>query len=173
MESSVKYKIELNENALLTVCKSIQERPEVVKLIIESSVQHNFDLNATYGDGETAFHNACKYGHIEVVKVMVQFASEYGIDLAAKNGNGKTAFLSACWNGKTEIVRLLIEQSVDHNFGINTEALHEANEACERFESRPEFVKLIIESSHDLRAKVPQIKADIEEGNLKASPRQQ
>ena len=91
-------------------------RNGAVKLM-EFIIKTSFDMNVEDDDGNTAWHEACKYGRTETAQLIIQYSKDFGIDLNAKNNNGKTAWHEACSHGQTETAQLIIQSSKD--FGIN------------------------------------------------------
>ena len=70
-----------------------------VRLFIENGM----DVNARYGDGDTALLRAAWRGEWAVVRLLV----EHGADVNAQNNNGDTALSFAKLSGSQEIVDLL------------------------------------------------------------------
>ena len=56
----------------------------------------------------TAFHFACKQGHLDVVKIIVENATALSLDLNAKCKMGNTPFHYAGANGFSDIVKILM-----------------------------------------------------------------
>ena len=58
--------------------------------------KHNTVLNSKSLFGFTAFHLACKNGHLNTVEMLIQKSNELNIDLNTKENKRRTAFHSAC-----------------------------------------------------------------------------
>lgn len=59
--------------------------------------------------GDTALHEACRWGHLEVARLLI----DHNADLAATNQHGWTPMHFAAAYGQLEVVRLLLESGAD------------------------------------------------------------
>ena len=62
------------------------------------------DPNVRDADGDTALHDAARFGHVEVCKLLL---ATPGIETGIKNGKGLTALALAEDYGKPEVAALL------------------------------------------------------------------
>jgi ankyrin repeat protein len=83
------------------------------------------DIHAKDKYGQTALHEASRYGYTEALKLLIAG----GADIHAKDQDCRTALHEASRNGHTEVLKLLIAGGADVNakdqYGLT--ALHEAS----------------------------------------------
>ena len=95
----------------LTACSEGQFK--LAELLIKHSAKIKMDFNASNFCGNTAFHEACHFGHKDIVCLILDNSVSCKIKLETKNSSGKTGYQIALM-GKTtkhkEIVAMITSQ---------------------------------------------------------------
>ena len=76
-------------------------------MIMRSSSKLKIDLNTTDNCGLTAFHLACRNGHIRIIGVMIEWSESLELDLKAVDRHGKTGYQFANVRQNTAVVNLI------------------------------------------------------------------
>ena len=72
------------------------------------------------GVGQTGFHQACYYNHIEMVKILVQNSKRLGINLNVQCADfGNSGLMLACQNKRHEVVEFLWDNSQNYNIDLD------------------------------------------------------
>ena len=104
--------------ALILAC--FNRHSDVVKIIMENSINLGIDLNAKeICLGNTAFMAACQQGCIDVVKIFMKNATILSIDLNAKNYKGLTGFHMACQKSFMDMVKLFMVNAAILRIDLN------------------------------------------------------
>ena len=88
----------------------------VTSFLLQNSTVFNIQLNIKdkiYG--KTAFHMACKRGHLSIVELMIENRESFNLDLSAKDNHGRTGYQVAKEFGQTDVINL-IEEKLPSNF---------------------------------------------------------
>ena len=100
---------------------SIKGYIEIIEILIEKSCELKIDLNAKdYHNQRTAFHLACKNGHMKIVGKFLKKS----FDINAKDRYEDSAFQLACENGHSEIAAALVLKSSDFKINLNAKNSH-------------------------------------------------
>ena len=76
-------------------------------MIMRSSSKLKIDLNTTDNCGLTAFHLACRNGHIRIIDMMIEWSESLELDLKAEDRDGKTGYQLAKYHGRIDVVNLI------------------------------------------------------------------
>ena len=84
---------------------------------LKYSKEFNIELNIKTNSAKwTAFHFACKNGHVKASEILMKNSVEFNINLNAKDFLGRTAFHWLC--SRTSIPSRLVQMMIDNSEAI-------------------------------------------------------
>ena len=105
-EAQYTIEIEIEEESLQEIIKSDNPNLERIREIIEQKPRIIFAMDK---DGNTALHDAARYGHTNVATLLL----DRGATVESKDKFGYTALHDAAWNGHTDVATLLLDRGAD------------------------------------------------------------
>ena len=133
MENPVHWNVDLKakDNMGRTAVHLVQDHVNVFRMLMEKSFTCTcikslacnscFDFNAKDIKGQTAFHKACRDGHVNVANMIMENSATLSIDLNAKDSRGQTAFHKACKWGQVDVVKMFMDNLVSSRIDLNAE----------------------------------------------------